>query len=783
MQGRIHEGEPAAKRRRLEGDNDSPDGHGDQQLSFGHSDLRDNSRAHFGHQYYYGTVHQGASLNNAQDAVKPAEKLRFDEMDVRRATIKVAHADTCQWLFDRLEYKKWRDVSMLPDHHGFFWIRGKPGAGKSTLMKCAVSHADRQLHPDLSISFFFNARGAPLEKSIEGMYRTLLCQLFDQCSHVEHVFRHHRAWQLPSWPIELLQEIFKAAVLQLGKNTLTCYIDALDECEESDVRDMVEFFEDLGDSAVSAGITFRVCLSSRHYPHISIAHCVHLVLDNLESHQLDIETYVQNTLKVSEPALREMLTSRIRARALGVFLWVALVVRLLNREGDRGNFHRMRQRLEDVPDGLHALFEDAVLQRGAHDTTYFIPTLLFIMSARRPLTPLELFCAVVGPMAIGATSPDTASFQSREDLGKFVLNASKGLAHVTTAHHDQEPRVQFIHETVREYLVHNGIGRLDNTFCRDAVGAGHDFVKQECHRYLLQAAKTLEFPSGGLGGTYSPASRQHRAKMMKEAPFLEYACHEMVYHAEMAHINSISQKTFVQDFPLEFYTKTAALLSLNDDDIQYPYHEVDKAYVFSCWNATSLLRLEIDILARRSNHESPADFSCGGFRGTALQAAASYGFTASAMMLIEAGADVHAKGGMYGNALQAASAGGHILIMQLLLDAGANVNAVGGHYGRALQAAAYNGNKDAVLKLLDNGANLFPKTRHCGSAFKAASDESHTEVVEAMLEFGKRSGIRASNHLPRNAARKSREELDAEITAALQRDDMETLASLLEQWC
>lgn len=53
---------------------------------------------------------------------------------------------------------------------------------------------------------------------------------------------------------------------------------------------MVEFFEDLGDSAVSAGIAFRVCLSSRHYPHISISHCVHLALDNLESHQLDIET-------------------------------------------------------------------------------------------------------------------------------------------------------------------------------------------------------------------------------------------------------------------------------------------------------------------------------------------------------------------------------------------------------------------------------------------------------------------------------------------------------------
>lgn len=110
---------------------------------------------------------------------------------------------------------------MFPDHYGFLWIRRNPGAGKSTLMKCAVNHADKEQQPDLTISFFFNLRGASLEKSVESMYRTLLCQLLEQCSHVEHVFREHRAWQLRSWPIKLLQEVFKAAVLQLGKNTLT----------------------------------------------------------------------------------------------------------------------------------------------------------------------------------------------------------------------------------------------------------------------------------------------------------------------------------------------------------------------------------------------------------------------------------------------------------------------------------------------------------------------------------------------------------------------------------
>lgn len=217
-------------------------------------------------------------------------------------------------------------------------------------------------------------------------------------------------------------------------------------------------------------------------------------------------------------------------------------------------------------------------------------------------------------MAIGAISPDTASFQSPEELAKFVLNASKGLADATSANHIREPVVQFILETVREYLLLNGIGRLDNSFCRNAVGDGHDFVKQKCHRYLLQAAKTLGFPSD-LGRVISPAFKQHRAKLKNEAPFLEYASHQMVYHAKMAQINSISQKTFVQDFPIELYAKVAALLDFGD--IQYPNHEVDKAYIFTCMNAPSLLKLEIAILASRSSHESPGEFTCGGFRGIA----------------------------------------------------------------------------------------------------------------------------------------------------------------------
>jgi adenylylsulfate kinase-like enzyme len=55
--------------------------------------------------------------------------------------IKNAHAKTCSWLIRKPEYLDWLNPSKLSQHHGFLWIKGKPGAGKSTVMKFALAYA------------------------------------------------------------------------------------------------------------------------------------------------------------------------------------------------------------------------------------------------------------------------------------------------------------------------------------------------------------------------------------------------------------------------------------------------------------------------------------------------------------------------------------------------------------------------------------------------------------------------------------------------------------------
>ena len=201
------------------------------------------------------------------------DSLRSRVIDARYATIRTAHTRTCRWLFEMPEYQDWLDISKTTVHHGFLWIRGKPGSGKSTLMKFAVGNA-RKAVLETVISFFFNARGEDLEKSTLGMYQSLLFQILEAIPDLQKVLDRIRSTVLHEecyrLEIDDLQNLFEAVIRSLGQYRLTCFIDALDECEEGQIRDLVAFLEQLGECATLLQVHFHVCLLSRHYLYIFI---------------------------------------------------------------------------------------------------------------------------------------------------------------------------------------------------------------------------------------------------------------------------------------------------------------------------------------------------------------------------------------------------------------------------------------------------------------------------------------------------------------------------------
>ncbi|KAJ5945960.1 hypothetical protein N7454_002799 [Penicillium verhagenii] len=90
----------------------------------------------------------------------------------RKDNVEKCHTNTCQWIFERDEYQSWKNNS-----RGFLWIKGKPGAGKSTLMK--FLHESLQIQKSqgedqtLQLDFFFSARGAELQRTPLGMLQII----------------------------------------------------------------------------------------------------------------------------------------------------------------------------------------------------------------------------------------------------------------------------------------------------------------------------------------------------------------------------------------------------------------------------------------------------------------------------------------------------------------------------------------------------------------------------------------------------------------------------------
>ncbi|KAK7423653.1 hypothetical protein QQX98_000843 [Neonectria punicea] len=664
------------------------------------------------------------------------DSLKFDQMGSRRSTIKTAHAKTCQWFLNHPDYQAWLDAGKLTQHHGFLWISGKPGTGKSTIMKFAYSRMKSKARRKHSIiaSFFFNARGEYLERSIVGMYRSLLLQLLEGYPDLQTVLDDPDLVSLSQSGcpcLNVLKDLFCNAVSALGQRSFTCFIDALDEYDEQQVMDMVQYFEDLAEQSTDNRIALRICFSSRHYPYIIIRRGIRLTLEDQPGHAEDLANYVASRLRIKEPALVEELQPRLPGKAASVFLWVVLVVDILNRDYGWGGL-ALRKRLAEIPSDLSELFKD-ILRRDNENMEDLLLCVLWILYAKRPLRPTEFHHALWSGLSLQGLAdpeiPDVTAPDASDRVNRCVISSSKGLAKITKS---SQPTVQFIHESVRDFLVKdNGLHELWPDLGFDWESPSHDRLKQCCNSYMnhtLVRASVSKLPSEAKSNGQTEISKY---------PFLKYASQHVLRHANAA-ANAVPQDEFLSRFPVPNWISIINLF----ENFKVRKYSLDASlfYLLAEKGFSELIRTRLK--------EDPHIHVFGERYGYPLFAALANGNKDAVAALLNSpssicnGVDIteglncrkDLKEYKNRTPLSWAAQDGRAGIVKLLLQTGTTANEVDRGGRTSLSRASENGHEAVARLLIEKGADVSASDMDGWAPLSRALKNGHEAVIDTTLK-------------------------------------------------
>jgi hypothetical protein len=332
----------------------------------------------------------GPSADVLEDFI--LDSLTYKSMRDREEEVAEAHGKTFEWIFEprtdrsfNHQFTTWLTTDELGP---IYWVSGKPGSGKSTLMRFLFGHSSTMTCleswagnlPFSKAGFFFWTSGSEEQRSQTGLLKYLLHQLLsenrtmmpntfpDLWQRLQTMTTKERIKlsQALEWETTELMSAFRSFVSAAVEYSKIClFVDGLDEFD-GDHHEMIRFFKSMGDGV--HGDRVKMCLSSR--PWAVFERSFQSSVPNLKLQELtyqDMYYYVADrlsgdlqigTLLIDHATFKQAFFDKLVRRTDGVFLWAKLAVsKILKDFQPSHDIGHLQAILQSLPTELEDFFE------------------------------------------------------------------------------------------------------------------------------------------------------------------------------------------------------------------------------------------------------------------------------------------------------------------------------------------------------------------------------------------------------------------------------------------
>lgn len=419
--------------------------------------------------------------------------------------------EVSNWILGHQSFRNWLDN----DDSKLLWIKGDPGKGKTMLMIAIINelettlatarNSDQEKSPRL-IYFFCQGTNSALN-SATAVLRGLICRFVKEypplISYLEKAYVDSGSKLLDHNAFFALSHVLSQMLSDERIPQTYIVIDALDECE-ADPLSLLDFI--IEKSARQVGIKSKWIISSRPIerierklaPIVSERGFMALALGENQEQLTDaVNAFIDvkiSKLDLEEEEMKAHIREKLRGKADGTFLWVALVF----EELQNSQVWEIEDVLEEIPSSLEAIYSrilDQILPADEECTNSRT-------KANREFCKLILSRAILAyrPLYLDEIAVLSELPQNKKRYIKDIVRSCGSLLAI------QDDQVYLVHQSVRDFLsaeaskeriFPHGLPKTHLSIALESLKAMKSTLKRNIYEIQSPGAENSEFKAYG----------------------------------------------------------------------------------------------------------------------------------------------------------------------------------------------------------------------------------------------------------------------------------------------